>query len=415
MSSGEIPEEYRSVVVGCYECHGQAPASHKDRFEHFSYDIHVVVTPNDCKTCHALEVEQYSGSKKAHALPNLRANPIYHLLVDTIDGVKEVKDGKLVHVDATEHTKGETCYACHGTEVGVKGLKEVSTDLGILELPDLTNWPNQGVGRINPDGSQGSCSSCHARHGFSIEVARKPYTCAECHLHPDIPAWEVYKESKHGNIYLSKGSGWNWDRVPWTVGEDFRAPTCATCHNSLVVKSNGDTVVSRSHDFGARLWTRIFGLIYSHPQPKEGKTHIIKNKDGLPLPTTFTGTPASEFLISGEEQGKRRRMLAGVCKSCHGTSWVDSHLAQLDRTIEETDKMVLSATKLMQMGWKRGMADQSNPFDETMEQKWIAQWLFYANSVRFASAMSGADYATFKNGWWEFTKNIQELGSDLAK
>lgn len=39
------------------------------------------------------------------------------------------------------------------------------------------------------------------------------------------------------------------------------------------------------------------------------------------------------------------------------------------------------------------------PDDEVVEQKWIAQWLVYANSVRYASAMSGPDYATFKNGW----------------
>ena len=37
-------------------------------------------------------------------------------------------------------------------------------------------------------------------------------------------------------------------------------------------------------------------------------------------------------------------------------------------------------------------------FDEANEQKWIREWLFYANSVRYAAAMSGPDYATFKNG-----------------
>ncbi|MFO0794711.1 MAG: hypothetical protein U0586_11700 [Candidatus Brocadiaceae bacterium] len=54
------------------------------------------------------------------------------------------------------------------------GLKSVSTQLrGDIDVPDLSGWPNQGVGRINPDGSSGACTSCHPRHSFSIEIARK--------------------------------------------------------------------------------------------------------------------------------------------------------------------------------------------------------------------------------------------------
>ena len=50
---------------------------------------------------------------------------------------------------------------------------------------------------------------------------------------------------------------------------------------------------------------RLFGLPI-HPQPKDGRTYRIKNKDGQPLPTTFTGVPASGFLIGKAEQAKRR-------------------------------------------------------------------------------------------------------------
>ena len=83
-------------------------------------------------------------------------------------------------------------------------MKKIFSKVGEIDVPDLANWPNQGVGRINPDGSLGACTSCHPRHSFSIEVARKPYTCSQCHLEPYVPAFEVYKESKHGNIFLSK-------------------------------------------------------------------------------------------------------------------------------------------------------------------------------------------------------------------
>jgi hypothetical protein len=71
--------------------------------------------------------------------------------------------------------------------------------------------------------------------------------------------------------------------------------------------------------------------------------------------------------------------------------------------------MVLTATRLMLEAWDDGLADKTNPFDEFLEKKWVLQWLFYANSVRYASAMSGPDYAAFKNGWWELNKNLQEM------
>jgi hydroxylamine dehydrogenase len=71
--------------------------------------------------------------------------------------------------------------------------------------------------------------------------------------------------------------------------------------------------------------------------------------------------------------------------------------------------MALAATKLLVEAWNIGLADKSNPFDEAIEHKWLEQWLFYANSVRYGSAMSGPDYAAFKNGWWKLTKNLEDM------
>lgn len=409
VSSNTIPENFRSVVVGCYECHSQNASAHKDNFEHFGFRINVIVSPNDCRTCHPVEADQFAMSKKAHALDNLQKNPLYHTMVETGLSSKAGKDDSMLSITASENSKAESCYGCHGTEVTVRGMKKVSTDLGEIEVPDLANWPNQGVGRINPDGSSGACTACHPRHSFSIEIARKPYTCSQCHLEPDTPAFEVYEESKHGNIFNSKQHEWNWNNVPWRIGKDFQAPTCATCHNSLITTADGRVVASRTHDFGSRMWVRLFGLPYSHPQPKSGQTYVIKNKDGLPLPTTFTGELASEYLISKEEQLRRQNEMKTICRCCHNTDWINQHFAKLDITIAETDKAVLAATQLLQKAWSTGLADPSNPFDEMIEHDWIKQWLYYANSVRFGSAMGGPDYATFKNGWLELTANLCKM------
>ena len=410
ISTEKLPDKLSGYAVGCYECHSQNPQSHKDNFEHMGFRINVVVSPNDCKTCHPVEVSQFSDSKKAHAIKNLLENPVYHALVNTITGVKRIEKGKIITEKPSEKTLHETCLGCHGTKVEVRGMKKVSTKMGEIIVPDLTNWPNQGVGRENPDGSLGACTACHPRHAFSIEVARKPYTCAQCHLEPDVPAWNVYKESKHGNIYFSKHHEWDFNSVPWVVGKDFKAPTCATCHNSLLVSPDGEVIAERTHDFGSRLWVRLFGLIYAHPQPKSGNTTIIKNKDGLPLPTTFTGEPASEYLIDKGEQEKRLGAMKNICNSCHSISWVNGHFEKLENTIKETNEMTLSATRLMLEAWEKGIEDKTNPFDEPIEKMWIKQWLFYSNSIRYASAMTGAhDYATFKNGWWELSDNLQKM------
>jgi len=414
ISANKLPASLEGVVVGCFECHGLHPDKHKDNFEHMGYKINVIVSPKDCATCHPTEAKQFANSKKAHAVGNLRQNPVYHTLVETIIGQKFIENSKIATKESSALTQQETCFACHGTEVKVLGLKEIETQMGMIEVPNFANWPNQGVGRINPDGSKGACSSCHPRHQFSIAVARKPYSCAQCHLEPDVPAWNVYKESKHGNIYFSNYGKWNFEAVPWKVGIDFQAPTCAACHNSLITTPDGRVVAERTHNFGARLWVRLFGLIYSHPQPLQGDTSILKNKDGLPLPTAFTGEVAKGGLINEQEQAKRKNVMGKVCYQCHGTSWTQSHFAKMENTIKEVDSQIWAATQLLLEAWKAGLAEGlpqgKNPFDETIEQMWVRQWLFYANSIKYSSAMTGApDYATFKNGWWNLTENLQQM------
>jgi hypothetical protein len=101
--------------------------------------------------------------------------------------------------------------------------------------------------------------------------------------------------------------------------------------------------------------------------------------------------------------------MSGLCITCHSTSWTNSHFDKLDRTVAETDQMVQVATQLVAHAWQNGLADRTNPFDEEIELAWTRQWLFYANSVRYAAAMGGPDYASFKNGWWSLTENLRQM------
>ena len=120
-----------------------------------------------------------------------------------------------------------------------------------------------------------------------------------------------------------------------------------------------------------------------------------------------------EYLISPLEQGKRRKVMEKICLSCHSSGWVEGHFERLENTIRATDDMTLTATKVLLSAWDKGaakgIAQGDSIFNEAIEKKWVEQWLFFANSTRYSSAMSGADYGVFANGRWYMAKNIQEM------
>ncbi len=412
VSSDNIPDGLKNNVVGCAECHTMRPDNHRDTFEHNGHDIHIVVSPKDCASCHTEEAFQYTQNIMSHAYDNLAENALYQKLQLSIIGTKKRVGGQMTYTPANEATKAETCYYCHGTKLKVNGTETRDTDLaGELDFPIIEGWPNQGVGRVNLDDSLGSCSPCHARHQFSIEMARKPQACKECHIGPDVPAAKVYAASKHGNIYSTLHQSWDFKAVPWTIGEDFAAPTCATCHMSLLVNGEGEMVSSRSHKMNDRLPWRLFGLVYAHPHPLEPDTTIIRNKDNKPLPVSLDNTAASSFLIDEKERNVRRQAMQAACLSCHGTSWVNGHWQRMENTIERTNADVLTTTNMMQEIWKAGYADgKTNPFDESIEKKWTDIWQFYANTIRFASAMGGGgDYEVYADGYYHLTKTMLEI------
>ena len=411
VSSESVPDDLRQQAVGCAECHMLRPGAHADTFDHNGYDIHVVISPDDCKTCHEQEAEQFSKNLMSHAYNNLAQNAVYHKLQESTLGRPEYKNGRVSVAPSDADTRAEGCYYCHGTELSVSGTEIRDTmAAGELEFPVLEGWPNQGVGRINLDGSRGACSACHTRHRFSIEMARKPYTCKECHVGPDVPVFKVYSASKHGNLFSTHEKEWNFNNVPWTVGKDFTAPTCATCHISLLVDAWDVQIAPRSHQMSDRIPWRLFGLIYAHPQPKSPDTTIIRNKDGQPLPTDFSGGYAADFLIDEEEQARRTAAFQQTCLACHDTSWVSGFWRRFENTIEKTNEATLAATRIMQEIWEKGYAAADNPFDEAPERLWSDNWLIYANTIRFASAMGcGGDYGVFADGRYSLSSNVFQL------
>lgn len=302
--------------------------------------IAAAVTPKDCSRCHPDEVKQYSKSKHANTLQ----------IIWKID--PWLNDGMNSEL---ERTAG--CFNCHGTIL----KKDKDGKL------DATTWPNVGVGRLNMDGSLGSCTSCHTRHRFSVAEARKPEACGQCHLGPDHPQMEIYAESKHGAITTANKSEYKWDAAPgtWTAGIDYRTPSCAACHIS------GSGSVMGSHDVTERLGWELQAPLTIRPQ------------DFKPFPA------------QNNWQTEQDKMKA-VCTQCHAKSWVDAHYVKLDKAVSEYNEVYYKpARAMLDSLYEKGLLDKTKYFDEKMEVEFYELWHHEGRRARMGTAMMAPDYT-----WW---------------
>ena len=345
---------HANANITCLDCHKAEEFDPDVSTEHYKqYDrsdsefgtreyktpVTAVVTPKDCSRCHPDEAKQYGQSKHANTLE----------IIWKID--PWLNDGMNSDI---ERISG--CYHCHGTIL--------KNDNGKL---DPATWPNVGVGRINLDGSRGSCSSCHTRHRFSVMEARKPEACGQCHLGPDHPQIEIYMESKHGDIYTAHGDDYNWDAAPgaWSPGVDFRGPTCASCHMS------GAGKVLTSHDVTERLSWEIQAPLTVRPE------------DFKPFPAK------SDWKVE-------RDKMKAVCTQCHGKTWVDDHYIKLDRVVQEYNEVYFKpAKRMLDDLYEKGLLDKSRFFDESLEIEYYELWHHEGRRARMGSAMMAPDYA-----WW---------------
>lgn len=329
------------VGVDCYKCHMAASDDLASRahLENDPNPIAVVVTPQRCASCHPEEARQYALSKHANT----------HAIIWKVD--HWLNDGMN---NAIERLSG--CYACHGTVVKVQHGK-----------PASGTWPNVGVGRINPDGSLGSCSSCHTRHRFSMVEARKPEACEQCHLGPDHPQIEIYNESKHGSIYHAEGHAWTWspDDRKWQAGRDFRTPTCAACHMSAA------GAVPRTHDLTERLaWETQAPLTVR--------------------PSAFKPFPART------DWKEERQKMKQVCLQCHSPSWTDGHFHNLDEVVSNYNENYFKPIKArLDELYDEGLLSRERYFDEPLEWEFYELWHHEGRRARMGAAMMAPDYA-----WW---------------
>jgi len=408
--------------VGCVECH-QAEEGDPDAFLHYGPRIATVVTPRDCSRCHKTEYEEFEGSHHAKG-GNILAS-LDNRLAEVAEGFRDDTVSSMFNPHSP--TPGRTvdkvnglasamvgCKQCHGSKVGLQ-----STDGGILTVDDFrpdedgrpTNleavakivrgkegrplydpktWPNTGIGRINLDGSLGSCSACHSRHDFSPRRARQPENCGKCHLGPDHPQKEIYEESKHGVAYRDLREKMNLDGETWVLGEDYTAaPTCATCHMSGHSRNGGKV----THDAGRRIsWTNRPPVSLVMDTDIHGK--VVKETDPEVRPS----------LVADTWQAKRQRMQQ-VCGHCHTPDYIESFYKQYDDfVVLYNEKFAKPGKKIMGALVENGLITKPQ-FDEEIEWTWFYLWHHEGRRARHGASMMAPDYAHW-HGMYEVAERF---------
>ncbi len=377
--------------IGCADCHGAA-ATDPDAFEHHGRRIAIIVSPKDCATCHEEEFEQQKGSH--HAKAGQILGSLDNLLGEVVGGQPAVDAG---------------CRQCHGSEV----------ELGPDHRPTPQTWPNTGMGRINPDGSWGSCSACHARHEFSVAQARQPEACGKCHLGPDHPQMEVWQESKHGVLFRADRESMNLSSEVWRAGKEyFSGPTCASCH----MGAGGGQAVT--HDVGERIsWTLR--------PPVSTKLNMVVFEDGTKtdVPGDSPTLPEVGATVDGRKVAatatweQRRARMQDICRQCHGATFVQGAYLQFDGVVDlYDDKFAKPAKAIIEELKARGLISKPD-FDDPIEWTWWEMWHHEGRRARHGAAMQGPDYA-----WWhgvyevakrfyeEFIPQVKEVaGPEVSK
>ena len=336
--------------VKCRDCH-EVKADYPGAKEHEGTYVLAQPTTAMCEKCHTQEVAQFNQSR--HSLPAYVA----------VVGSQDLSPDLL----AKYQTIPEGSFA----------PDKMRNALFALEGPDVTRFACltcHSVGKPNVDGSVGQCSKCHLRHEFSLEQARKPETCNNCHIGPDHPQWEIYQESAHGIAYATGGDRWHWDAEPGTLKvTDFPAPTCAICHMSAF------GAAGTTHDVGDRLTWYLFA-------------------------------PISERRPAWQDNNIR---MQNVCLECHNQNFVDEYYTAADRATEAVNAWVRQSDEMMQP-----LKDQKlltpEPFDEPIDFVYFELWHHWGRTAKFGTWMQGADYTQW-HGAYEMLSDLAELKQMIAE
>jgi hypothetical protein len=332
--------------VNCLDCHH--PAAGQEAIDHNGFTIAKTLTAKNCAACHADQYDQFTRSR--HAAPSWAA----------VNGVQDFSP--------EQRALGEKWH---------KGwVDRPPMSVGALEGPAaLTSGCNacHAVGKPNADGSFGTCTNCHARHAASVELARLPSTCGQCHMGPDHSQIEIYWESKHGVLFAAQRDRMNLRADPKRLTTaDMSVPTCATCHMS------GLEGLAMTHDTTARLSYYLFAPI-STKRP-------------------------------GFEHGQAA--MKDVCTKCHARSRIDVFYANAEAVLQATNEKVQGAEDVMASLRKERLVSDK-PFSSPIVFDEFDLWHYYGRTAKHGAFMGGADFVQW-HGNYEILRLRATIDSEAA-
>jgi hypothetical protein len=333
--------------VNCLECHRPAPG--QDPLDHNGFTITKTPTSKNCASCHAGEYDQFTRSR--HAGPSWAA------------------------------VNGPTDFSPEQIAIGERWhpgwVKRAGNAIGPIEGPPaMASGCNacHAVGKPNADGSFGTCTNCHARHSASVELARLPTTCGQCHMGPDHSQVEIYGESKHGAIFAAQRETMNLRADPKRLTTaDMSVPTCSTCHMS------GLEGLAMTHDTTERLSWYLFAPV-STKRP-------------------------------GYDRGQAA--MKDVCTKCHARSRIDTFFTSAEAVLQATNDKVQGAEDVMNGLRKDGLVS-AQPFAEPIDFDEFDLWHFYGRTAKHGAFMGGADFVQW-HGNYEIVRLRQRIDAEAAK
>lgn len=327
--------------VNCLDCHQVAPG--QESRDHHGFVINGGVTPANCRSCHEGVYQQFVRSR--HAAPSWAA----------ISGPEGFTAQQVAF--AEQHHPGS--------------VKRPANALAMIEGGSAINsgcMSCHSIGKPQADGSIGNCTACHSRHTSSVEMARLPSTCAQCHMGPDHSQIEIYTESKHGVMFAAQRSLLNLKAAPKELTtRDMFVPTCATCHMSGL---NGRGV---THDTSERLSYQLFAEV-SEKRPNA---------------------------LAAQEAMK------GICTQCHTPSTVERVYVAAEAVVQSTNEKVLKAKAIMD-GLKADGLLTGGPFDQPIEFEYFDLWHYYGRTSKHGAFMGGADFVQW-HGNYPILQHLVEL------
>jgi len=344
--------KHSSRGVQCLDCHKPVDGQQAMTKDHKNVALVAKPSPKNCAKCHAPVVAEFA--KSSHAAKSWYA----------VDGAKDF---------TREELSKNHLLDAQGQPLKAGKANPVATLIGATASAQSCKVCH-AVGKKNLDGSFGDCSKCHLRHTFAVAQARKPETCAQCHLGPDHPQSEVYNESAHGAYYQANKENYNMDAPAGTLTvKDFPAPTCATCHMSAFGSVKG------THNVGERLKWNL----------------------------------SPEIAIVRPNGEKNQQTMNSVCLNCHAQPSITDVMGKADATIELTNTNVLEGKAVIADLRARGVLG-TKPFAYPIDFTYFELWHHEGRRARSGAVMGGPDYVNW-HGIYEQHKALVEMQAQAAE